>query len=395
MVRMTISHRGTFWVRAIGVPVFFGLLAYLLFAARFAPHTISVYLLLAFLLFVDIASLVPDRARPAFIVLAALLFGFCVIEVVALVFEPKLPILIRPNGFVASDPVFGWGPGSPGAYREEMVDANTRRTIYDAVYTIGSGRLRKTISTDHGPTIGFVGDSYTFGISVNDVDTMPQAFADLTDHKIRVLNLAFEAYSPQQFLRAMETGAFDKIVGPDLRAFVLLTAPWHAERVACEADYVGGAPRYVLRNGDPIYAGACFEHGTPWLQKVLSHDALLRALSKRYSAVTRGDIELYIAEILKAADLAKKRYHVPTIILFMSGGNMWMGGYTDQEIIGELRAGGLPVIDASLAKHTWNDPKLVIPGSSHPTPFAHRARAALLKQFLLRNMPQTLAPARQ
>lgn len=390
-----MRHCRIFWVRAVGVPACLGLFGYLIFALRIAPHTIAFYLLLAFLLFVDIASLVPDRARAAFIVLAALASGLCAIEVVALIFDPKLPILIRPNGFVVRDPVFGWGPGSPGAYREKMVDANTGRTIYDATYTLGNDRLRKTVSSDHGPTIAFVGDSYTFGISVNDADTMPQAFADLTNRKIRVLNLAFEAYSPQQFLRAMETGAFDKIVGPDLRAFVLLTAPWHSERVACEADYVAGAPSYVLRNGNPVYAGVCFEHGRPWIEGVLSHVALLRTLSKRYSVVTGGDIQLYIAEILKAAALAKQRYHVPTIILFMSAGNMWMGGFTDQEIMGKLRAGGLPVIDASLAEHTWNNPKLIIPGSWHPTPFAHRARAALLKQFLVGNMPDVLAPARQ
>lgn len=384
-----------FLARAIAVPACLGLCAYLLYASHIASHTTALYLFLLFLLLVDITSLVPERARSALLVLTALVLGLCIVETASLAFASKTPAWIRTSGFAVPDAVLGWGPGLPGVYHEKMIDTNTGRTIYDATYTLDDHRLRKTISSDHGPAVAFVGDSFTFGIGVNDNETMPQAFADLTGHRIRVLNLGFGAYSPQQFLRAMETGTYDKIVGPDLRAFVLLTAPWHSERVACQADYVAGAPRYVLEDGNPVYAGTCFDHGRPWLETVLSRVAILRALSRRYSIATGGDIRLYVAEIRKAAALARQRYHVPTIVLFMSAGNMWMSGFSDQEIMRELRAGGLPVIDTSLAEHTWDNPKLMIPGGWHPTPFAHRARAMLLKQFLDAKMPEILAPSRQ
>jgi hypothetical protein len=387
-----MPHPFNFWARAVGVPACLFLLAYLIYAAHLDSGTAVLYLLLLFLLLVDITSLAPERARNVLLVLTALVFGFCVLEAASYAFASKLPAWIRTDGFVEPESLLGWGPGAPGVYHEKMVDTNSGRTIYDATYTLDDHRLRKTISSDRGPTIAFVGDSYTFGIGVNDAETMPQAFADLTGHRIRVLNLGFGAYSPQQFLRAMETGVFDKILGPDLRLFVLLTAPWHSERVACKADYVAGAPRYVLENGNPVYAGVCFDHGRPWLEGVLSRVAILRALSTRYSFASSDDIQLYIAEIRKAAALARQRYHVPTVILFMSAGNMWMSAYTDQEIMKELRAGGLPVIDTSLAEHTWNNAKLMIPGGWHPTPFAHRARAMLLKQFLVAKMPEILAP---
>jgi hypothetical protein len=48
----------------------------------------------------------------------------------------------------------------------------------------------------------------TFGQGVPDADTLPQAFADATGHRWRVLNLAFPGYGPQQFLRSLETDIF-------------------------------------------------------------------------------------------------------------------------------------------------------------------------------------------
>jgi hypothetical protein len=387
-----------FWARAIGVPSCLGLCAYVLYASRFAPHTIFFYLFFLFLLLVDIVSLVPDRARDVFVVLGALVFGLWIIEGAAFAFVSDTPVSTKTKGTIVRNPVFGWGPGNPGVYHERRIYPYSGATIFNVTYTFDENRLRKTVSSDHGPTIAFFGDSFTLGVGVNDPETMPQAFADLTDHKIRVLNLGFWAYSPQQFLRAMETGVFDKIVPPDLRLFVFFTAPWQSDRVACKADYVSGAPRYVLENGSPIYTGVCFDHGRPKIERLLSHVAIFRALFKRYFRIgTRGDIQLYIAETLKAAALTRERYHVPTIVLFTSAGhdNLWMSGFTDQDIMNALRAGGLPVIDVSLGKHTYNNPKLSIPGDWHPTPFAHRARATLLKQFLVARMPEILALPRQ
>ena len=248
----------SFWVRAVGVPTGLALCAYLISVSHFAPSSIAVYLLLLFLLLVDITSRIPDRARTPFVVLAALVLGLCLIEGVALAFVHKPPISIQQKGLLAHDSILGWHNGNPGVYSDKRIDSNTGATIYNVRYTIDENRLRKTISSDHGPTVAFLGDSFTFGLGVKDADTMPQAFADLTDYKIRVLNLGVEGYSPAQFLRAMQTGVFDKIIGPKPSLFVFLTSPWQSSRVACKLDFVAGAPRYILdENGKPIFAGVC------------------------------------------------------------------------------------------------------------------------------------------
>lgn len=387
-----------FWARAIGVPACLCLCAYLIYASRFAPHTIAPYLLLLFVLLADVISLVPDCARGPFLVLAALAFGLCLIEGVAFAFDAGAPVSIKTKGLIVPNKIFGWGPGGPGVYHERRFYPYSGQTIFNVTYTFDKNSLRKTVSSDHGPAVAFFGDSYMLGVGVGDQDTMPQAFADLTAHRIRVLNLGFWAYSPQQFLRAMETGAFDKVVGPDLRLFVFFTSPWQSDRVACKADYVADAPRYVLQNGKPVFSGLCFDHGRPGIEGLFSHVAMLRNLFERYFRIaTKGDIQLYIAEIRRAAALTQQRYHVPTIVLFMTAGhdNLWRSGFSDADIMNALRAGGLPVLDVSLAAHTWDDPKLSIPGDWHPTPYAHRARAILLARFLAAKMPQILAPPRR
>ena len=220
----------SFWVRAVGVPTGLALCAYLISVSHFAPSSIAVYLLLLFLLLVDITSRIPDRARTPFVVLAALVLGLCLIEGVALAFVHKPPISIQQKGLLAHDSILGWHNGNPGVYSDKRIDSNTGATIYNVRYAIDENRLRKTISSDHGPTVAFLGDSFTFGLGVKDADTMPQAFADLTDYKIRVLNLGVEGYSPAQFLRAMQTGVFDKIIGPKPSLFVFLTSPWQSSQ---------------------------------------------------------------------------------------------------------------------------------------------------------------------
>ncbi|MGH9677151.1 MAG: SGNH/GDSL hydrolase family protein, partial [Candidatus Acidiferrum sp.] len=188
-----------------------------------------------FLLFADLASLLRGKGRNGLVVLASLTFGLCVIEAVAILLEPKTSITIT-KGWSVRRPVIGWGPEHAGRFHAERRDP-TGAVIYFADYTIDANLLRQTTSGEKGPAIVFFGDSYTFGDGVNDAETLPQAFADLLDRKERVLNLGFTGYGPQQFLRELETGLFDPLIGSRPRLFIFMTAAWHAERTACKASW--------------------------------------------------------------------------------------------------------------------------------------------------------------
>jgi ABC-type thiamin/hydroxymethylpyrimidine transport system permease subunit len=243
---------------AIGIAIFLCAGAYLIHAFGFEQRTILFDLIIIFFISIDLGSVTSGILRRLSVVVGALAFGLCVIEGLALSLEPKPPIAIQSEGLVVHRDVLGWGPAGPGAYHSARIDAKAKQTIYDVTYTFDENLLRATIS-GNGQTIAFFGDSYTLGEGVNDAETMPQAFADETGRTFRIINFGFSAYSSQQFLRAMETGLFDKVIGANPRLFVFLTSPWQDDRVACKAKYVAEAPRYILADGAIKFCGICGE----------------------------------------------------------------------------------------------------------------------------------------
>ncbi|VFU08038.1 SGNH/GDSL hydrolase family protein [Methylocella tundrae] len=347
---------------------------------------------LVFLIAADLASLARGALRDALLIVASLLFGLCVIEATAATLEDR-QVIVSTNGWNVRQPVIGWGPQHAGRFHSEKTDPKTGAIIYSAEYTIDSNLLRQTRSTDAGSTIAFFGDSVTFGVGVNDPDTLPQRFADVLDSKERVINLAFTGYGPQHFLREMETGIFDAEIGPHPRLFVFVTSPWHAERTSCKASWVVNAPRYELDNGKVTFRGACYEGASLRLREFLWNTAAYRVVFDPYRRkASHDDIETYIRILLAAVDLAKEKYGVPTLIPFLRSPDAYLRGtgFTNEAIMERLQQGGASVIDVSLLKEEAAGAEISIPGDGHPTPLANRMRAAMLKSYIEQNMAGVL-----
>ena len=189
---------------------------------------------------------------------------------------------------------------------------------------------------------------------------MPQVYADLNERKIRVLNFGFPGYGPQQFLRAMETGLFDPLL-KDAKIFVYETAAWHAERSSCLAGFMLRAPRYELHNGKLVYEGACAEGANRVFREIFMNGAAYHRLIAPFAnAVGAADIELYVAELQRCAELVKEKYDGRLIILYLAGNDKYLAksGFTDAMIEDRLRHSGIDVIDATLS------PKDFPPGTS-------------------------------
>lgn len=330
------------------------------------------------------------KIRNGFLILSSFIFGLCVLEIGAAALD-RNPIHLYTKGLYQSRPPFGTGPGA-GVFSSKKIDAVTGSPIYDVKYTIDPTLLRHTISRDVGPTVAFFGDSLTFGEGVDDLDTMPQIFSDLNEHQFRVLNFGSSGYGPQQYLRALDTGFYDPLLSPDLRLIVYMTAPWHAERVACKPYYTLPTPRYILTDGKVSFHGRCAEGLRLKFLEWAESTAIYRTfMEKVFTRVNHADIELYIATVLKAVMLGKEKYHVPTLIVFLPADAKYLQptGFTNDEIVGRLRTGGAIVVDGGLSD--WLDQaSLTIKGDGHPTPLAHRARAELINRYLRQNMPQAL-----
>ena len=356
---------------------------YYVYDAPYTNWSGFLYFALGFALVVHLAVLARGWARNALTTVASLLFFLAGAEAVA-TFSESRPIDIRPRGYSASRPELGWGPEYPGSFRQVKRTAGTGAEIFDGTYTIDAHRNRAVTSSETGPTVAFFGDSMTFGTGLNDAETLPQQFADQTDRKYHVVNLAFPGYGPQQMLRALETGLHDPVLkNPYL--FVYQTAAWHAERAACVAAFVLRAPRYALVNGEPAYQGTCFGNFLPAIGQLIANTSLFRVfIARTLRGTTRQDVELDIAMMIRAGRLAREKYGVPLAILYLPVGRGYLDntGLTGADIMARMRAGGLLVIDAALKREDFPGQPLTIPGDGHPTGTANRLRAAMLRDTL-------------
>jgi hypothetical protein len=356
--------------------------AYLLTIAAYTKYTRGGYEVLVFLLIADLGVALRGAWRDVATLIAATIFGLAAIELACAVTEPDQPVY--PRGFSISRPILGWGPSARGVYHSRRMGAGGT-VIYDVDYTIGKNLLRPTQSGSAGPSVAFFGDSMTFGQGLPDSETLPQIYADLTSRKVRVLNFGFPGYGPQQFLRSIETGLFDPLLG-DTKTFVFETAAWHAERAACRAGFVTRAPRYELRDDKPVFVGACAQG----LDRVLRDIFISGALYQRFvrplvSAASAADVDIYVAELERCAELVKEKYGGHLVVIYIGGNDAYLAksGFTDASIEKRLRQAGVDVVDATLAPKNFPPGTLLtIPGDGHPTAIANRARAALLKSHL-------------
>jgi hypothetical protein len=241
-----------------------------------------------------------------------------------------------------------------------------------------SNGLRRTESNPTGPTIAFFFDSMTFGEGVEDSETLPQQFADLTGRQYRVLNIGVPGYGPQAMLRTLETGFRDDLLGrPAL--FVIQTAAWHAERAACRPEYVWRTPRYALRDGEAVFQGRCAEGFKLWGLRKLNESSLYRRVIQPLLTDRQRDLDLYLAELGESLRIATSKYGAQMMFLYYrSESDQFVGTtYTDERIIKALRQSGAIVLD--LARTEEGVGSLAIPGDGHPTAKAHRLRASLIR----------------
>ncbi|MBV8851281.1 MAG: SGNH/GDSL hydrolase family protein [Methylobacteriaceae bacterium] len=361
------------------IALFGGGIVYIL---GYNAYTLLLYLLVAFLFLVGLIVIVRGRVRDACLVVASIMLCFVVVEVYELVrsggsSKQQDKIVFAPN------PIFGWIPGAPGAFHVKKVDGKTGSVIFDVTNTIDEHLQRKTVSSDSGATVAFFGDSFTFGEGIEDSDTLPQIFADLENRKLRVLNFGITGYGPQHFLRAMETDVFrDRLQGAQL--FVLQTAPWHAERTSCLHPEMLRSPRYSVEDGRAVYAGPCADGLSRIVREAIANSAAYRTLVEpAFRTLKPADIELYIAIVARAVELARQKYDVPTLILYLPFAPAYLSqsGYTDAAIMQKLRDAGAVVLDGAIDPADHPGMVLYIPGDGHPTGAMNRLRAEMLKAW--------------
>jgi hypothetical protein len=368
-------------ITLVVVPALLVLAVYSLNLISYSKYTRGLHIFLVFLVMADLAAGLRGTWQNVVVAAAATIFGLSAIELGCAALETGYTIDAR--SLFAWRPVIGWGPTEPGVFRSTKVGA--AGLIYDVHYTIDDHLLRRTLSAPSGRTVAFFGDSFTFGEGLEDSQTLPQDYADLTGRKFRVLNFGVIGFGPQQFLRALETGLFDSLL-TDTKIFVYETAAWHLERTSCRAGFMVRAPRYELRNGQLVFVGSCAQGWNRVYRDIFADGAAFRRFVRPIAnAVGPGDAELYLAEFRRCAELVREKYHARLVVIYISGYDNYLAktGLADAMIKNRLQQFGIEVIEGELSPKDFPRGTLfTFPGDGHPTAIANRARAVLLNNYL-------------
>ncbi len=358
-------------------------------------------LVLLSIFFVDIATLARGKLQLLLIGIYSLMLSLAAVEALALIFNPS-PEAVETHtpDFFGFQPDLGVSPAHEGIFRARKTDARTGDVIYDVYYIIDNSLLRRTQSSPDGAAVAFFGDSWTFGHGVNDADALPQVFADLNQRRFPVLNLGFEGYGPEHFLRAMETSVHDLLLGPHPQLFVFTTFPFQAERTSCKPVYSLRSPHYSRdQSGTPRFQGPCSEGWRHWALAMWMNTATYRRYFEAAEhAVNKNDMELYIATTLRAVRVAEEKHHVPTLIIYDRVPEEYLkaSGMTNDDIMSRFRNAGVEVLDMNISNVAAPGAMLTIPHDGHPTAIAQHARAVVLQRYidehgLIRNVDQVSA----
>jgi hypothetical protein len=191
----------------------------------------------------------------------------------------------------------------------------------------------------------------------------------------------------------LEIGEHDALLKKDPRLFIMLTAPWHAGRTSCKERNQWYAPRYVMEDGAPVYRGACSEAASGLFGAAR---ALLRStemfhyfFESREPPIDEKDVDLYVAVLGKAGEVARQKYGVPTLIMYLPDNfatdRYQLGpAYGNAQIMQKLRATGLHVAEARLVNPAdYPGQPLFIPGDGHPTGLMDRIWAGQIRDVVM------------
>jgi hypothetical protein len=256
---------------------------------------------------------------------------------------------------------------------------------YDVTYSIDANGHRLTAaSSDPGAeNVLFMGDSFTFGMGLNDDQTLPQLFSKFTDGRYKVINFGVPNYGLHQVVRSLETGRADSLLAKGKVYIVYTAIADHARRAAAAHAWGAQGPVYELGDdGMAIYRGNLHSAFARTIVKTLyrslffSHFVLPRVSEN----AVQNPVPLYIGLVKRARQLAEEKYHAAFIMIFWDDNEPLEP--RAKAALDEANIAYIPItaiIPDVLAKSSIYR---ITPMDGHPTEAANRLIAAYLaKRF--------------
>ncbi len=306
----------------------------------------------------------------------------------------------EPRWWPPPDPVLGFRP-KPNS---EVLHTATfgPETVYRVTYHFDGDGARKGPAAPAGAdTYLFLGDSFIFGQGLGDDEHLAAQFAKANDGKVKAVNLGVPGNSPNQILRAFETGLLDVYkAGPGqgrdkgpVKAVVMWLIPAQLARVTGDGSWLGDTPRYVVENGKLRHTGSFSEyrwsHPLAGLKYLLGEQfAFIDAIGREQRQDEQA--ELFVAIMARLQQFVREKFNAPLVVIYSwpdesSNPNHGTSEFAQPaliDILARVRKLGVPMIKVDEVVGPYPIPQLLIPHDGHPTAFTNELLAKELKKRL-------------
>lgn len=283
---------------------------------------------------------------------------------------------------------------------------NTKKgkLIFDTNYTINHNNLRITGVTDYksnAQSVLFMGCSFTYGVGLQDQQSLPYVFNQKTANKFNVYNFGFSNYGPHQMLAILENDIEKKSLINNKVKYVFYTAILdHINRAASALK-----PKYVLNDENKLVFIENYQIETKkkssseiFLEHLANHSKsqiVNVIISKIYPEtqpiyqINDRDRELFLQIVKKSQDLVNKKYHAKFTVI------LWDLIKDDDNLIAEneynlkyvtdgFKKLGINYILISdiLSDYKEDSKKYTISGNGHPSALANEKIADYLIKYI-------------
>ena len=288
---------------------------------------------------------------------------------------------------IALHDILGYAPSKESQWSQKLTYHDT--VIYDVIQTVDNTGFR--YSPMHSSTknaVLFLGCSFTFGAGLNDDETLPYRFGQLSSGP-QGINMGINSYGAQHTLSMLQN-RMDTILtnGKMLRAGIYTAITDHVFRGTGQpADLLG--PIYALSsNGQLVFQGVKFRYDkyTEHLRYELSKSHLLKRLLFGRKPAREIEIDLFMAMLRASRDLFIKRYNAPFYCVIWDE----VGSEPDlyEKLLTRLNNEQFNVIEIKdiLPNYQQNKSRYAHDHDGHPTAMTNKLIAQYLANFLTQNI---------
>lgn len=273
-----------------------------------------------------------------------------------------------------SSEILGYAPTKGQTVNENKYMG--QQLIYNVSYTINAVGLRSSSSAQplhNNQCILFFGDSFTFGVGVNDFETMPYVVQELS--KCPVYNFGYGGYGPHQMLSAIQHGMVKDIINCQPRIVIYQAALFQAGRSAGSAWWDKHGPQYILLPNGSIKYDGHFDDGN-WIQiktrAQLGKSFMYKKFFLNRIKIKEEDIKLFVEIIGQSQKLLKEQYpKMEFHVIYWDNktekfNDMFIDGLKNKDVRLHLMSRIIP--DYSIHESQY----VISQYDKHPNPLAHQ-----------------------